>query len=70
MRWIYAQAVKHREEPGPRLGENLTMRMGMRRFTRLTNACSKKAGRPTTPAMAAGVESHPWSTFQVAALLD
>jgi len=77
--------------------QNLTMRMGMRRFTRLTNAfskkvenhaaavslhfawynlgrthqtLSKKAGRPTTPAMAAGVETHPWSTFQIAALLD
>ncbi len=77
--------------------QNLTMRMGMRRFTRLTNAFSKKienhaaavslhfawynlgrthqtlskrAGRPTTPAMAAGVETHPWSTFQLAQLLD
>jgi len=69
----------------------------MRRFTRLTNALSKKVenhaaavrlhsawynrgrtpitpskkyGRPTTPAMAAGVETHPWSTFQIAAQLN
>lgn len=77
--------------------QNLTMRMGMRRFTRLTNGFSKKvenhahavslhfmhynfarphktlskaAGRPTTPAMAAGIERHPWSVFQIAELLD
>lgn len=35
-----------------------------------TRPLSKKAGRPTTPAMAAGVENYPWSTFQIAALLD
>jgi len=77
--------------------QNLTMRMGMRRFTRLTNAFSKKvenhahaaslhfmhynfcrphqtltkrAGRPTTPAMAAGLVSYPWSLTQIAELLD
>ena len=77
--------------------QNLTIRMGMRRFTRLTNAFSKKvenhahavslhfmhynfarphqtlskaAGKPTTPAMAAGVERYPWSVFQIAELLD
>jgi len=77
--------------------QNLTMRMGMRRFTRLTNAFSKKvenhahavslhfmhynfcrphqtltkkAGKPTTPAMAAGVASYPWSLPQLAELLD
>jgi IS1 family transposase len=77
--------------------QNLSMRMGMRRFTRLTNAfskkvenhaaaislyfmwynfgrphqtLSKKAGRPTTPAMAAGVAHFPWSPFQVAKLLE
>jgi IS1 family transposase len=77
--------------------QNLTIRMGMRRFTRLTNAHSKKvenhtaavslhfmhynfarvhetltkrAGRKTTPAMAAGVEAHPWSVTQIAGLLD
>jgi IS1 family transposase len=76
---------------------NLTMRMGMRRFTRLTNAFSKKvenhahaislhfmhynfcrphqtltkkAGKPTTPAMAAGVARAPWSLTQLAELLD
>jgi IS1 family transposase len=77
--------------------QNLTMRMGMRRFTRLTNGFSKKvenhahavslhffhynfcrphqtltkaAGKPTTPAMAAGVETFPWSVTQLAELLD
>jgi hypothetical protein len=72
-------------------------RVGMRRFTRLTNAFSKKvenhahavslhfahynlcrphqtlSGKgvgPVTPAMAAGVETHPWSVFQLAELLD
>ena len=77
--------------------QNLTMRMGMRRFTRLTNAFSKKVenlahavslhymhynfarphqtltkqfGRPTTPAMAAGVASHVCSVWEIAGLLD
>jgi hypothetical protein len=73
------------------------MRMGMRRFTRLTNAFSKKVenlaysvslfyahynlcrphqtltkkcGKPTTPAMAAGIETHPWSITQLCELLE
>jgi IS1 family transposase len=77
--------------------QNLTMRMDMRRFTRLTNAFSKKvenhahavslhfmhynfarhhqtlskrAGRPTTPAMAAGVANHVWSVWEIAKLLE
>jgi IS1 family transposase len=77
--------------------QNLTMRMGMRRFTRLTNAFSKKVenlahavslhymhynfarphqtltkkyGRPTTPAMAAGKADHVWSLWEIAGLLD
>ncbi len=73
--------------------QSLTMRTGMRRFTRLTNAFSKKVenhahavavhflhynfarprqslGKRTTPAMAAGVASYPWSLTQVAGLLD
>ncbi len=77
--------------------QNLTMRMGMRRFTRLTNGFSKKIEnhahaislhffhynlcRPhqtlsgkgrgqVTPAMAAGVESHPWSITQLCELLE
>jgi IS1 family transposase len=77
--------------------QNLTMRMGMRRFTRLTNGFSKKVenlahavsifyahynlcrphqtltkkyGRPTTPAMAAGIETHPWSITQLCELLE
>ena len=76
--------------------QNLSMRMGMRRFTRLTNAFSKKLenhsyavslhfmhynfawphqtltkryGKPTTPAMAAGLASYPWSCFQIAQVL-
>lgn len=77
--------------------QNLTMRMGMRRFTRLTNAFSKKVenlahavslhymhynfarphqtltkryGKPTTPAMAAGKADHVWSVWEIAGLLD
>jgi IS1 family transposase len=77
--------------------QNLTMRMNMRRYTRLTNGFSKKvenhahatalhfayynlvrphqtltkrAGGKTTPAMAAGIESHPWSVHELVALLD
>jgi len=76
--------------------QNLTMRMGMRRFTRLTNGFSKKVenhahavslhfmhynfgrphktltkrhGKPTTPAMAAGVADHVWSVYEIAALV-
>jgi IS1 family transposase len=73
--------------------QNLTMRMSMRRFTRLTNAHSKgieqhaaavalhflyynfvrpheSLGKRVTPAMAAGVESRPWTLFQIAELLE
>ena len=78
--------------------QNLTMRMGMRRFTRLSNAVSKKVenlthavslhymnynfarphatltkdagARPTTPAMAAGIERRVWTPRDIAALLD
>jgi len=77
--------------------QNLTMRMGMRRFTRLTNGFSKKVenhahaislfymhynfarphqtltkkfGKPTTPAMAAGVADHPWSLTELAEMLE
>jgi IS1 family transposase len=91
-------------KPDPRLvstsyveRQNLTMRMGMRRFTRLTNAFSKKVenlahavslhymhynfarphqtltkryGRPTTAAMAAGKADHVWSVWEIAGLLD
>jgi IS1 family transposase len=76
--------------------QNLTMRMNMRRFTRLTNAFSKKVenhaasvslhflsynfarphqtltkrhGRKTTPAMAAGVAEHVWHVREIAGLL-
>lgn len=37
---------------------------------RVHQTLSVEAGRPTTPAMAAGVETHPWSTFQIAQRLD
>jgi IS1 family transposase len=77
--------------------QNLTMRMNARRYTRLTNAFSKRAenhayatalhfayynlvrshetltkraGRKTTPAMAAGVERYPWSVHDLVGLLD
>ena len=78
--------------------QNLTMRMGMRRFTRLTNAFSKKVrnlscavalhfmhynfvrphttlskaanGKPTTPAMAAGIASRPWTLADLVGMLE
>jgi len=77
--------------------QNLTMRMGMRRYTRLTNGFSKRLeqhiaavaihfmhynycrphqtltkaeGRKTTPAMAAGLATFPWSLTQLAELLE
>lgn len=78
--------------------QNLTMRMAMRRFTRLTNAFSKKVynhscavaihfafynfvkphgtltkranGRPTTPAMAAGITTRPWQLEDLVAYLE
>lgn len=76
--------------------QNLTMRMSMRRFTRLTNAFSKKLdfhrfaialhytyynfcrvhqtlskweGKPTTPAMMAGLASKPWTLGDILDLL-
>jgi IS1 family transposase len=77
--------------------QNLTMRMNIRRYTRLTNGFSKKAenhahatalhfayynlcrphqtltkkaGRKTTPAMAAGVADHVWAVRELVALMD
>ncbi len=77
---------------------NLNIRMGMRRFTRLTNAFSKKAynlscavalyvfhynyarphttltrranGKPTTPAMAAGLADRPWTMADIVKLIE
>ncbi len=74
--------------------QNLTMRMSMRRFTRLTNGFSKKVENhmfalalyfmhynfarphtslknpyPRTPAMAAGVSDHIWTTEEIVGLL-
>lgn len=56
--------------------QNLTMRMGMRRFTRLTNGFSKKIGNHfyavrvhqtlrVTPAMEAGITDHIWTTEEM-----
>ena len=72
--------------------QNLTMRMGMRRYTSLANGFSKKVEnhahavsllfmhynfarkhqtlKGVTPAMAAGIERHPWSLTPIAELLD
>ena len=75
--------------------QNLTMRMSMRRFTRLTNAFSKKLENHMhalalyfmhynfarshkslanpyhrTPAMAAGLTDHVWTTEELLSLLD
>lgn len=81
--------------------QNLTMRMGMRRFTRLTNGFSKKIEfhahavslnfmyynfarahqslrvknadgtfNKRSPAMAAGLADHIWTTWEIAQLLD
>lgn len=77
---------------------NLTLRMTSRRFTRLTNAFSKKVenhahavslafmaynfvaphgtltkkrgGLKTTPAMAAGITTHPWTVEDILARMD
>ena len=63
--------------------QNLTMRMSMRRFTRITNGFSRKIENPahallfpyhkpypTTPAMAAGLTDHAWSVEEIVMLLD
>lgn len=77
--------------------QNLNMRMEMRRYTRLTNAFSKKVynlschvalyvfhynfvrphgtltrrmGRRTTPAMAAGLATEPWPMADIVALME
>jgi IS1 family transposase len=61
--------------------QNLTMRMSMRRFTRLTNAFSKKIENhvaaiaihqtlKVTPAMAAGVADQLWSIHDIVALIQ
>lgn len=63
---------------------NLTMRMSMRRFTRLTNAFSKKLENHfmhynfarvhqtlrVTPAMEAGISDHVWGMEEIVRLLN
>jgi hypothetical protein len=39
-------------------------------FGRPHMTLTKRYGRPTTPAMAAGVADHIWSLIEIAALLD
>jgi hypothetical protein len=39
-------------------------------FARPHKTLTKRYGKPTTPAMAAGLAQHPWSVFQIAELLD
>jgi hypothetical protein len=66
--------------------QNLTMRMQMRRFTRLTNAFSKKfenhvhmvwynfvkthKAHRLSPAMAAGISDRLWSMEDIASLVE
>ena len=50
--------------------QNLTMRMSMRRFTRLTNAFSKKLTLRISPAMAAGITDRLWSMEDIVAKID
>ena len=50
--------------------QNLTMRMSMRRFTRLTNAFGRvHQTLRVTPAMEAGVANHVWSIEEIVGLL-
>jgi hypothetical protein len=39
-------------------------------FARPHQTLTRKATRPTTPAMAAGVAEYPWSVTRIAGLLD
>lgn len=39
-------------------------------FARVHQTLTKRYGRPTTPAMAAGVADYPWFLTQIAELLD
>ena len=96
--FITAQREVIRGNPDPRHistsfveRQNLSMRMGMRRFTRLTNGFSKKVENHAhavalyfmhynfarihgtlrvTPAMAAGLTDHAWSTEEMIGLMD
>lgn len=59
--------------PEPRV-ENLAHAVSLHymhyNFARLHITLTKAAGRPTTPAMAAGVADHVWSLTEIAGLLD
>ena len=54
--------------------ENLTAAVSLHfmfyNFARPHMTLTKRYGRPTTPAMAAGVADHVWSLIEIAALLD
>jgi hypothetical protein len=39
-------------------------------FARPHQTLTKRFGKPTTPAMAAGVADHVWSVWEIAGLLD
>jgi len=39
-------------------------------FARPNQTLTKKYGKPTTPAMAAGKADHVWSVWEIAGLLD
>lgn len=39
-------------------------------FARPHKTLTKRYGKPTTLAMAAGLAQHPWPVFQIAELLD
>jgi hypothetical protein len=39
-------------------------------FARAHQTLTKKVGRPTTPAMAAGLADHVWTVTEIAGLLE
>ena len=97
-KWVMGQPVKELVSTSYVERSNLTLRLMSRRFTRLTNAFSKKLenhthavalhffaynfcrphqtltkrrkGIKTTPAMAAGLTSHPWKMEELLGLME